>query len=333
LRIAIVTPAPAGSRHGNRHTAQRWASHLRALGHRASILTQWRRGEFDALIALHARRSHGSIAAWKKAHPAKPLVVVLTGTDLYRDIRSDREARLSLEMADRLVVLQQEGLKELAPRLRRKAAVIHQSVPAVRRLSPSRQHFLVTVIGHLREEKDPFCAARALRRLEGELRLVQLGKALSEDMAKAARRFMKEDGRYRWLGELPRPGALRWLARSHAMVISSRMEGGAHVVSEAIAAGVPVLASRIPGNVGLLGARYPGYYPVGSDKALAKLIARARGDEDFLHVLEKAVKARRPLTWPDAERSALRALLSEIRDRPRFSHASDRKHRAASSRA
>ena len=96
------------------------------------------------------------------------------------------------------------------------------------------------------------------------------------------------------------------------MVISSRMEGGAHVVSEAIAAGVPVLASRIPGNVGLLGTRYAGYYPVANDKALARLIQRAREDREFLRSLEKTVKARRALTWPDAERSALRALLGSV---------------------
>ena len=121
---------------------------------------------------------------------------------------------------------------------------------------------------------------------------------------------MQADARYRWLGELPHGAAMRWLARSHAMVISSRMEGGAHVVSEAIAAGVPVLASRIPGNIGLLGKSYPGYYAVGNDRALARLIARARRDPAFLALLEKAVKARRPLTRPEAERSALRALLA-----------------------
>lgn len=308
MRIQIVTPARAGSLQGNRYTALRWAKHLRGLGHRVAIATEWRGGRFDALVALHARRSHASIAAWKTAHPGRPLVVVLTGTDLYRDIRADASAKASLKLADRLVVLQAEGLKALAPALRRKTVVIHQSVPPVKRRAASQRHFIVTVIGHLREEKDPFCAVKALGHLQADIRLVQLGRALSEDMAKQARRFMKKDARYRWLGELPHASALRWLARSHAMVISSRMEGGAHVVSEAIAAGVPVLASRIPGNVGLLGAGYPGYYPVANDRALAKLIAQALEDKAFLRSLEKAVKARRPLTWPDAERSALGAL-------------------------
>lgn len=310
LKIQIVTPAPAGSRHGNRNTALRWAAHLRALGHRVVVDTEWRGAPADALIALHARRSHASVAAWKKAYPERVLVLVLTGTDLYRDICSDGDAQASLGLADRLVVLQSEGLKELKASHRRKATVVHQSVRPIKRRSPPAGQFLVTVIGHLREEKEPFCAARALQYLpESNLRIVQLGKALSDEMASKARRFMKADARYRWLGELPHGAAMRWLARSHAMVISSRMEGGAHVVSEAIAAGVPVLASRISGNVGLLGDRYPGYFPVGNERALATLIERAQLDSAFLVSLEGAVKARRALVRRGAERRALRDLM------------------------
>lgn len=309
MKIQIVTPAPAGSRHGNRNTALRWAAHLRALGHRVVVDTEWRGAPADALIALHARRSHASVAAWKKAYPERALVLVLTGTDLYRDIRSDGDAQASLALADRLVVLQSEGLKELKASYRRKATVVHQSVRPIKRRSPPARQFLVTVIGHLREEKEPFCAARALQYLPGSnLRVVQLGRALSEEMASKARRFMKADARYRWLGELPHGATMRWLARSHAMVISSRMEGGAHVVSEAIAAGVPVLASRIPGNIGLLGEKYEGYYPVGEDRALARLIERSR-DPRFLLLLERQVKSRSALVRPAAERRALRELI------------------------
>ena len=201
---------------------------------------------------------------------------------------------------------------------RRKTAVIHQSIRPIARRHPPRDHFLVTVIGHLRDEKDPFCAARALAHLEGAVRVVQLGKAMSEEMAREARRFMKREPRYRWLGELPHAGALRWLARSHALVISSRMEGGAHVVSEAISAGVPVLASRISGNVGLLGARYSGYYRFGSERALAKLIRQAHKDRGFLSRLGSQVKAKRALVRPAAERRALRALIADVSDRKHF---------------
>lgn len=312
MRIQIVTPAPPGSRHGNRVTALRWAAHLRALGHRVAIGNEWRAGELDVLIALHARRSHASLAAWKRAHPGRPAVLVLTGTDLYRDIRSDADAKASLAMADRLVVLQAKGLEELSARLRKKAHVVHQSVQPIRRRRAPSGHFLITVIGHLREEKDPFRAALALSHVSSPIRIVQLGKAMHADMARQARAWMKKDGRYRWLGELTHAGAMRWLARCHAMVISSRMEGGAHVVSEAIAAGVPVLASRIPGNIGLLGKDYPGYYPVADERALARLIERVCNDTKRLAALQAAVKARQGIVRPATERMALKALMGGL---------------------
>ena len=314
MRIVIVTPAKPGTRHGNRNTALRWAAHLRALGHTADVVVAWSAGPHELMIALHARRSHASMRAWKNAKPDQPLVLMLTGTDLYRDIRSDAEAKASLDLADRLVVLQEKGLDELRAKHRAKARVIHQSVRALKRQPVPMRDFLVTVIGHLREEKDPFCAARALAHLpEGvNLRVVQLGKAMSPEVAREAKALMRAEPRYRWLGELDHAGAMRWLVRSHAMVISSRMEGGAHVVSEAIAAGVPVIASDIPGNRGLLGDAYPAYYPVGDDQMLAALLVCAQSEPKFLAGLAKRVRAQRPLVSPARERRAIRELVAGL---------------------
>ena len=106
--------------------------------------------------------------------------------------------------------------------------------------------------------------------------------------------------------------ALRWLASSHAMVISSRMEGGANVVCEALRIGVPVLASRIPGNVGLLGRGYAGYFPVEDERALARLVMRAATEAGFYSVLAKQVRALRAMVAP---RSEARALLRVIASR------------------
>ena len=313
LRILIVTPAAPGSRHGNRNTALRWARQLRALGHDVQVALGWDGNDFDLLIALHARRSHATIRAWKTAHPRRPLALVLTGTDLYRDIRHDADARASLRLADRMVVLQPSGLDELTAAQRTRTRVIFQSVRSVRRQSPPRNYFLVTVIGHLREEKDPFRAALALAHLpQSTVRVVQLGQAMTPEMGRQARALMRAEPRYRWLGELDHAGAMRWLARSDAMVISSRMEGGAHVVSEAIAAGVPVIASAIPGNVGLLGKRYPGYYAFGDEAALAAQLARAQRDPDWLARLAAAVKARQRQVDPAVERAAVARLIAEL---------------------
>ena len=318
MHILIVTPAKPGSRHGNRNTALRWARLLRACGHGVTVVVD--PGEaagtrFDLMIALHARRSADAVAAWK-SKPGRPLVLALTGTDLYRDIREDAAAQRSLVLADALVVLQAEGLNELAPALRARSHVIHQSVRPYARAAPPSTYTLITVIGHLREEKDPLRAALALAHLPAasRVRVVQLGGAMDETFAGAARRIANTDPRYRWLGELPHGEAMRWLARSHAMVISSRMEGGAHVVSEAISAGVPVLASHIAGNVGLLGRAYPGYFPVGDERALAALMAKLEGSKRFELTLAGEVIKRRQLIDVAAERDALDALVRATPD-------------------
>jgi putative glycosyltransferase (TIGR04348 family) len=313
VRIAIVTPAAAGTRHGNRNTATRWASFLRALGHRVQVEVRWDGAEADVLIALHARRSHDSIRRFATAFPERPIVLVLTGTDLYRDIRCDVSARESMQLAARMVVLQARGRDELAPALRRKTRVIYQSARAVA-ARPLEHCFEIVVSGHLREEKDPFCAARALAHLpaESRIRVTHIGRALSPEMERAARAWSAREPRYRWRGEFAHGQALRLLARARAMVISSRMEGGANVVSEALAAGTPVIASRIPGNTGILGSRYRGYFPPGDERALARLMWRAESDLRFYRVLRQQCRERRYLVAPARERASLRKLLAEI---------------------
>ncbi len=309
-RIALVTPAGAGTRNGNRHTAMRWAAFLRRAGHRVSVALAWDGAPCDLLVALHARRSHDSIARYRRLHPRAPLAVVLTGTDLYRDLPASAEARRSLELADRLIVLQDEAPRLLAPRMRRKTRVVYQSAAPRARRAPPAGMFRVAVIGHLREEKDPFRAAAALERLpQDAIEVVHVGAALSADMAREARRCMRSEPRYRWLGGLPHARALAWLARSHVLVVSSRMEGGANVIAEAARIGTPVLASDVPGNIGMLGRGYPGYFSLGDERALARLMARAGREPEFYRRLRRALAARRALFAPAAERAALAAAL------------------------
>jgi len=313
MKIALVTPAAVRSRYGNRNTAVRWARMLRELGHQVMIQQSWNGRSADLLLALHARRSHDSIVRYAERHPERPLVVVLTGTDLYRDIRDDVNAQESLELATRLVVLQDMGLLELPPRLRRRTGVIHQSCEPLRRQRPIQSCFEIVVSGHLREEKDPFRGAEALAYLpaESRIRITHIGGARDPAMAATARRWMKREPRYQWLDELTRPRALATLARAQAMLISSRMEGGANVVSEALMARVPVIASYIPGNIGLLGKRYRGYYPAGDARSLATLLNRVETDADFLANLRRQCAERRKLISAAGEKRALRHLIDK----------------------
>jgi putative glycosyltransferase (TIGR04348 family) len=302
MRIALVTPAGPGTRNGNRHTALRWAAFLRNAGHRVDVSVQWPGTGADAMLALHARRSHESIMAFPRD---QPLVLALTGTDIYRDIHDSAPARQSLERADRLIVLQPKAAEELSRSLRRKVHVVVQSSATRLRHDPVKSRFRVCVIGHLRAEKDPLRIVAALAHIPLPIEVVHLGAALDAQLAPRT-----DDPRYRWLGSVPHARALKWLASSHAMVISSRMEGGANVVCEALRIGVPVIASRISGNAGLLGTSYPAYFPVEDERALARLVVRAASDSKFYLRLKAHVRTLRPTVAPQAE---ARALLAAIR--------------------
>ena len=311
-RLFIVTPAGAGLRNGNRHTALRWATLLRAGGHRVSIAVEWQGEACDALIALHAKRSHGSVMRYRDKNPGAPLVVTLTGTDLYRDLPASAEARASLEAADRVIVLQDAALDELEPAVRAKARVVYQSAAPRVTHKPPKQPFRIAVVAHLRSEKDPLRAAEALARLPDEpIELVQIGDALDERYALEASDLAKREPRYRWHGGMTHARTLAWMAKSHVLVVSSAMEGGANVIAEAARIGTPVLASLVSGNIGMLGRDYPGLYPLSDDAALADLIRRAMHERPFYRLLKSKLRARRPLFAPAAERKALENVVRE----------------------
>lgn len=207
MNLTLVTPKLPEARSGNWITAARYKRILRHLGHRVQLTTEYDGASCDAVVALHARRSHASIRRFAERYPAKPLVVVLTGTDLYRDIHEDASAEASLEMASRLVVLQRMGVPELPERHRAKARVIYQSVTDCHpgQAHPPSNYFKVTVLGHLRPEKDSLRTALAARLLpsSSRIRVAHAGSALDARLGEAARRESHDNPRYRWLGGIP----------------------------------------------------------------------------------------------------------------------------------
>jgi len=316
MHIGIITPATAKSLNGNRATAKRWAGFLRQLGHKVCICVHWDEAAYDLMIALHAWRSANAITAFKTQYPSRPLIVAMTGTDLYHFINTHPETTLrSIELADYLVTLHGLASRALPPHVRNKTYVIYQSaIPLTQPPKPSVRYFDVCIAGHLREEKDAMRAAYAARKLppDSRIRILHYGKAHNDEWAAYAMQEMKINPRYHWYGEIPHWKLRQVYRHCHVMVLSSVMEGGANVISEACVAGLPVIASDIDGSVGLLGEDYAGYYPLRDTAALRTLLLKAESNPDYLSTLKMQCQQRANLFTPEAERQRWKNLLKEV---------------------
>lgn len=315
MRIQIVTPSPGGSVNGNRVTARRVAGLLRGLGHGVRVKDAYEGGDPDVLVALHARRSHPSIRRFRREHPDRSSIVVLTGTDLYRNLQTSRRTRESLEWSTRLVVLQRRALQELPKEFRNKARTIYQSAaPWKGTARPPRGAFQVCVVCNLRPLKDPLRTALAARRLppSSRIRVVHVGTALTKSLHRRAAAETQRNVRYRWLGGLSYGRTRRILLESQLVSITSQVEGSSNVLSEALVSAVPVVASKIPGLIGTLGEDYPGFFPVGDTTALAGLLERVETDAGFYRFLKEACRTVSHLVQPERERACWKALLEEL---------------------
>lgn len=332
MRIVIAAPVRPGMASGNDVTAARWQRRLSELGHDVEVrsvapehglhfvsdATADVGGDADVLVVLHARRCARAVSASKAARPERPVVVGLAGTDLYADLPDDEDARAAIEAADALVVLQTEAVQRLRsfdPALADRTTVVHQSVePPLPRRHRDLGAFMVVVLAHLREVKDPLMAARTARLVPSDSRLqvVHAGAAHDADWAAAAQHEAETNARYRWVGELPRDEALALLASADALACTSLLEGGANVVTEAIALGVPVIGTAVAGTTGLLGADHPGLVPVGDDDALAAAMVRLEAEPAAYADAERRVVQRQAITDPAHERAAWAAVLDGL---------------------
>jgi putative glycosyltransferase (TIGR04348 family) len=311
-RVLIITPPGAASRTGNRATAIRWRAQLMALGCRVRIADGFIGRCPDLTIALHARRSAAAVRE-ASTKCATPIVVMLTGTDIYKDLPADRDAHEALQRADRIVALQPDMATRVPTEMRHKVRTIVQAASVSPIVRPVRHKLDVLVSGHLRDEKDPFMAVQALATLPGlPIRLSHIGDELTPGFREHALDWMQREPRYRYYGGWSPARARRRLASADLLINASRIEGCPAVVCEALSAGTPVLASRIPAHEGLLGVDYPGLFPVADSAALATLLRRVTEQADFLRQLRVAMQARRSVVSPLTEQTAIAALLREL---------------------
>ncbi|MDD3294017.1 MAG: selenoneine biosynthesis selenosugar synthase SenB, partial [Geobacteraceae bacterium] len=312
MNIRFLAPLTQSIRNGNTVTCERWRSFFQDLGHRVFIGEEALDERCDLLVVFNACKNRRALSSFMERDPAQRLIVCLTGTDLYQDLKDDPGADEALRLADQLVVLHPLALKELPCEYRDKAMVIFQSAEKPQIRPPGKSDgFDVCVIAHLREVKDPLRAAYAARLLppDSGVRVLLVGKALSEELGAAAEREMAVNRRFRWLGEKSAEDTAGILLRSRLLVVSSLFEGGANVVSEAIVSDVPVVGSDMACMRGLLGEDYPGLFPVGDTRRLADLLLRAERDEGFYAELAERCRRESRKFDPALERENLKILL------------------------
>ena len=332
-QIAIVTPYLADANNGNWRTAHRWqqllSDNFKAIVHNEFVADAL--ADADLLIALHARRSAAIIQQFRSQFPQKPLVVTLTGTDLYRDLADSAEARQSLNLADALIVLQDDAIQFLPHAHRHKAHVIYQSARPLCRAQKHKGKLDCVVVGHLRAEKSPQTIFQLMPLLHADapIKILHVGAGLDENLAAEARSLAAHDARYRWAGALSHGLTRAAIKRAHLLIHPSIMEGGANVIVEAILSGTPVLASHMSGNIGMLGREYDGYFPVGDVTALKQLLQRCLNDANFLTRLNTSCAGRAKLFLPATERMSLCQLVQGLLDQPNNARAKTNRPRRA----
>jgi putative glycosyltransferase (TIGR04348 family) len=309
--IALITPALPQANNGNSHTAWRWYQFLQSKYH-VKLLLSWDDSPCDGLIALHARRSADSIDRFASKYGGR-VALVLTGTDVYRDIYSDQQAARSLQLAQYLVTLQPAAKESLNAALQAKTRVIYQSAPTRSKLQPRKLTFDLIMVGHIRAEKDPLTAALAVNSLRmPAARLKIIGEVPQDELGRKLNSIGELDSRITLVGAQSHAITRQQMSLARLLIISSVMEGGANVIIEAITCGTPILASRVDGNIGMLGQDYEGYFELGQANQLAALIERAQSDLAFFDRLVNQCARRAALFKPANERAGVLKLAADL---------------------
>jgi glycosyltransferase involved in cell wall biosynthesis len=344
IDVRILTPFGQESGMGNWRTASRYAQMLRASGINASVFEP--SAADDALVSSGQRTVAVVLNAYRSADQVSlcvrggiPVMVVMTGTDLYGNLRPSnagqpdyRIAEQAMESAALILALQSEAAAEIQARWPALADRVHtlvQTSPPRRPHAPEVTSHSKTVrfmiAAHFREEKDPRTAFMGFheafpegwgQRADGRrvpVRLIHVGgyrdKTLAQEMMRLSERYPGI------LIEGPRTHAetMRQMTHVHCLLQPSVSEGGALVIAEAVACRLPIIASDIPAHRSQLGSDYPALFPVRDTEKLATLMRRFIADPGLvasIHGLHPRLQAT--LATPTHERDELVRLVRRL---------------------
>ena len=138
-------------------------------------------------------------------------------------------------------------------------------------------------IGMMRDLKGPDVFIEALRRAEQlagrPLRGVMVGDGDDKPRYQARLNVLGLGDRVKMHDAMPARDAF---ALARTVVIPSRAESMPYIVLEAVAAGKPVISTKVGGIPEILGSDFAGFVPPGDTEALAKAMAHAIDDPEWL---------------------------------------------------
>ena len=243
--------------------------------------------------------------------------MVLTGTDLYRDLPGELEAARIL---DRRRVASSccrtTRCASLQPRVARQGAGDLPVRAARSRRRQAARRLDCVAVGHLRDEKDPrtlFAAVRAAPARSSRSRVRHIGAPLDAALGARGARARRATSRATATRRAaPRASRARRSQRAHVLVHPSVMEGGANVIVEAVTARhagarEPHLGQRRHARARTIRA----ISSAGDASGLAARLVQALEDPRYRARLAGAVRARaRRSSRPRAERAAVRDLVA-----------------------
>jgi len=308
--IKIFSPTRDDVVTGNYVTAKRYAYHLQNLGHRVFAFN-----ELEGIVNVEGVRCAFVLHAEKGSHVIKelaatniPVVLVLTGTDLYRDIISTKKSKKerclrSIQLASAIIVLHENAVSDLLKVVsfpKERIFVVLQSVVGFQKRSSffkKKDQYKILLLSNIRKEKGIIIAISGFLEFQKNIdartkfTLDHIGGVLDQGYFKKITNLLEGVKSVSFLGSFEKEKLQTNLASYDLLLHSSFIEGGSLVIQEAQNAGLPIIASDISCHTSLLGHDYVGLHSVGSVKDVSKKLYTFFSDELFRNEMEKQLSS------------------------------------------
>ena len=287
--IKIFSPTGDNVVTGNYVTAKRYAYLLQNLGHRVLTLSV-----FEEKVSVEGVTCAFVLHAEKGFHVIKeltaesiPVVLVLTGTDLYRDIISTKKSKRdnclrSIQLASAIIVLHENAVSDLLKVVsvpRERIFVVLQSVVDFKKkrfFFKNKNEYKILLLSNIRKEKGVIVAVSGFLDFKknidtrSKFTLDHIGGILDQSYFRKITNLLEDVKSVSFLGSIEKEKLQTILANYDLLLHTSLIEGGSLVIQEAQNAGLPIIASDISCHTSLLGSDYVGLHTAGSPKDVSE---------------------------------------------------------------